>query len=166
MNSKTLQNLKYFVNKVCSIVTTSMNRSFDEQISREHFVIRVQDVSVDGVWGYHPHNEELISFFQWNHIISIHQEVELNPSDPEHAEMIREYEERTGEKVKSDLGEQKNKKSLENKTDLLPVIHDNIATSEVEDLEPGEATFVDIRNLELLADKCKQSFDIKEKLNV
>ena len=95
MNTKTIQNLQYFVGKVCSIVSTSMNRSFDETISREHFVIRVQTLNSDGVWGTHPYNNELVSFFALPHIISIHQEVELDLNNPEHQGMIKEYEEKT-----------------------------------------------------------------------
>lgn len=129
--------MQNFKDKVCSIISTSMNRSFDEQISREHFVVHVQDISVDGVWGTHPYNEDLLSFFAMDHIISIHQEIELDPEDPEHAKMINEYEERTGEKAKPDIkGEPKETPS-----------------------EEGVATFVDIDSLEALAENTKRTMD-------
>ena len=35
MSPKTIQQLQYYVGKVCSIVTTSMNRAFDEWIPKD-----------------------------------------------------------------------------------------------------------------------------------
>lgn len=130
-----------------------MNRAFDEQISREHFVVRVKSVNSDGIWGVHPYNNELISFFALQHIISIHQEVELNPDNPEHAALIKEYEEKTGKKIKSDLVQPKKPEASLNVLQEIPVDH--------EELKPGEATFVDIRNLELLAEQSKRSFEVQ-----
>jgi len=141
MNGRTLERMKHFVGRVCSIVSTSMNRSFDEQIAREHFVVRVQEVTPDGIWGCHPYNDEMISFFAMLHIISIHQEIELDPSNPEHAEMIREYEEKSGKKASSDLhGSPKEKPSVPQE-------------------QEGGMTFVDIEHLERLADSSRKAFD-------
>lgn len=69
----------------------------------EHFVVRVQEINSDGVWGHHPHSG-MLSFFAMPHIILIAQEIELNPENPEHAQILQEYEQRTGKKVESDLG--------------------------------------------------------------
>lgn len=159
MTSKTIQQLQYYVGKVCSIVTSSMNRSFSEQISREHFVIRVQSINSDGVWGTHPYNDELISFFAISHIISIHQEVELDPNNPDHAAMIKEYEEKTGQKVESDLKMGKIKPAQ--KEELLPVI-DSKSTIADQNEESGDATFVDITSLENLAAQSKRTFDAQD----
>jgi len=141
MNGRTLEKMKYFVGRVCSIVSTSMNRAFDEQIAREHFVVRVQEIGPDGIWGSHPYNDEMISFFAMNHIISIHQEIELDPDNPEHAEMIREYEEKAGKKASSDLhGTPKTKPSVPEETE-------------------GGMAFVDIEHLERLADSTRKAFE-------
>ena len=88
MNSKTIQKLQYFVDKVCTIMTTSINRSFDENLSREHFVIRIESICSDGIWGIHPYNTSLISFFKLDQVISIHEEVELDPENAQHSEEI------------------------------------------------------------------------------
>jgi hypothetical protein len=136
-----------------------MNRSFSEQISREHFVIRVQSINSDGVWGTHPYNDELISFFAISHIISIHQEVELDPNNPEHAAMIKEYEEKTGKKVESDL--KMGKIHSAQKEDLLPVIDAESNTLEQNE-ENGDATFVNITSLENLAAQSKRTFDAQD----
>ena len=141
MNGKTLAKMKYFEGRVCSVVTTSMNRSFDEKISREHFVVRVEDVSPDGVWGTHPYNHEMVSFFSMPHIISIHEEIELNPENPEHAKLIQEYEERNKVKAKPDIiGEPREKPPEPSGSE-------------------GGMTFVDLDQLEELAEGTKRNFD-------
>lgn len=166
MRPKTLEQLKYFEGKVCSIVTSSMNRSFDERISREHFVVRVREVNIDGIWGTHPYNDDMVSFFSTAHIISIHQEVELDPTNPEHAEMIKDYEKKTGQKIKPDVGKLPEKKAEKPKsTDLLPVVETASPAFTVdEDQNTGDATFVDIASLERLAESTKRTFDAYDML--
>lgn len=154
MNANTLKHMQYFVGKVCSIISSSMNRAFNEQISREHFVVRVAEVTADGIWGTHPYNQEMISFFALPHIISIHQEVELDPSNPEHAEMIKEYEKKTGKKAKSDLT-----KAAPKKAEALPIIEESPAFEVGNSSNAGDSTFVDITSLEKLAEQTKRSFD-------
>tara|TARA_Y100000034_G_C6685917_1_gene301762 strand:- start:169 stop:636 length:468 start_codon:yes stop_codon:yes gene_type:complete len=154
MNGRTLEKMvQRFGGKVCSIVTSSMNRSFDEQISREHFVIRVEDIGADGIWGTHPYNQDVVSFFSMNHIISIHEEFELDPNNPEHAQMIKEYEEKTGEKLTGDI---------ESKSTDLPIIDAPKETPPSDD--EGGLTFVDIRSLEKLAEHSKKQFAAKDLL--
>lgn len=163
MTSKTIQNLQYFMGKVCSIISTSMNRSFDESISREHFVVRVQSVTQDGIWGTHPYNEDLLSFFAIQHIISIHQEIELDPLNPEHEEIIKNYENKTGKKLEGDLKNKENEKTNKNKE--LPIIQEPTIASNESLEQEGDATFVDIRNLEMLAEKSRRTFQADELLN-
>jgi hypothetical protein len=136
-----------------------MNRSFDERISREHFVVRVREVNIDGIWGTHPYNDDMVSFFSTAHIISIHQEVELDPSNPEHAEMIADYEKKTGQKVKPDVGKIPEKKADKKSAELMPIIETSPVSKVDEDLSTGDATFVDIASLERLAESTKRSFD-------
>ena len=160
MNANTIKNMQQnYLGKVCSIISTSMNRSFDERISREHFVVRVGEITVDGIWGTHPYNEEMVSFYAMDHIISIHQEVELDPSNPEHLEMIKEYEKKTGQKLKPDVG--KVYKQKEN-SELLPIL-DSAPIPEVQEVTEGDATFIDIENLERLAENSRRAFDAYEK---
>lgn len=155
MNATTLKNMQYFVGKVCSIVTSSMNRSFEESVSREHFVVRVEEINMDGIWGTYPYNEEMVSFFAMQHIISIHQEAELNPDNPEHAKMISEYEKKTGKKVLGDLAP----KVVETKAEMLPVLKES---PEPEVSDTGDATFVDITKLEKLAEFTRKTMAAHE----
>lgn len=76
-----------------------------------------------------------------NHVISIHEEIELNPDNPEHAKLIKDFEERTGQKASPDIqGEPKEKPS---------------GSEEPE----GGMTFVDIDNLEQLAESTRRNYE-------
>lgn len=152
MNSKTLQHMQYFVGKVCSIVTSSMNRSFDEKTAREHFAIRVGEITVDGIWGTHPYNEEMVSFFSLTHVISIHQEVELDQNNPEHMEMIKEYESKTGKTIKGDL---KTPSKPKKATAVLPILDQS---PPMMDNSNGDSAFIDIESLDRLAENTKRAF--------
>lgn len=135
MNSKTIQNLQYFVGKVCSVFTSPVNRSFDELHAREHFVARIQEINADGIWGTHPHSG-MMSFFAMPHVMLLAEEIELDPSNPEHAQMLQEFEQRTGKRVVSD-----------------------VAPSPKQTAPPEEVPFVDIANLEKLALDTKRQYD-------
>lgn len=147
MNSKTLQTLQHFVGKVCSIFVPATNRNFTELLAREHFVVRVQEITVDGIWGTHPANN-LVSFFAMPHIMSIIEEAELDPNNPEHAQMIKEFEQRSGQKLESDI---------------KPISPQIMEASKQK--APQEVPFVDIRNLEVVAqqaqDAVKQQAEIQ-----
>jgi hypothetical protein len=140
-----------------------MNRSFDEKLSREHFVVRVGEINVDGVWGVHPYNADMVSFYSMSHIISIHEEVELDPSNPEHAEMIKEYEKKTGQKIEPDLGKLPKTKVTNN---VLPVLDKAPMPKIDESSDTGDSTFVDIANLEKLAENTRRSFDSYDNFNL
>lgn len=159
MKPRTLEHLQYFIGKVCSIVTTSMNRSFDEKVSREHFVVLIQEIDSEGIWGTHPYNSDLVSYFNVEHVISIHQEEVIDPENPEHIKMIKEFEEKTGKKVNGDL---KNSPQIEvapkvEKKDLLNILQQKPPV--LSDPSTGDATFVDIENLERLAENTRRAFD-------
>ena len=144
MLGKTLERLQKLVGRVCSIVSVAMNRSFSEDIAREHFVIRIQEINSDGIWGHHPYNPDLVSFFAFPHVVSIHEEVELDPSNPAHRKMIEEYEERTGKSAQSDLRGAPKPEELK--------------TEPSQDVQEG-SVFVDIEGLERLAAQTKKTFD-------
>lgn len=167
MNANTLKQMQHFKGKVCTIITTSMNRSFTEAINREHFSVRVQEITMDGIWCTHPYNDEAVSFFALPHIISIHEEWELDPNNPEHAAMIAEYERKTGQKIQSDIAPPpapQAKKKDEKKGELLPVLEESPAFEVEETPDAGDATFVDIASLERLAEQTRRTFEAYEML--
>ncbi len=158
MTPKTIEHLHHqFVSKVCSIVCVAMNRAFTEEISREHFVIRVSAITADGIWGTHPLNEALASFFFIDQVISIHEEIELDPEKPEHAKAIADFENKTGQKLEGDIKGQPKKT-----VDLsLPVL----AESPVEtNASTGDSIFVDIKTIEGMVERTKRTYDIIEVL--
>lgn len=167
MNSKTLQKLEYFKDKICSIFTHSIPREFDELRSREHFVLRISDITPDGIWGSHPYNHTR-SFFFADHIQFIQEEIELDPSNPDHFQMIKDYEEKTGEKIKSDLGdvEVDTKPQMElpvidsqDKKIELPVVDSQEALKDEPLENDGDSIFIDIRAVERIADESKKRWD-------
>jgi hypothetical protein len=103
MIPKTISKMQHFVGKVCTIVTTSMNRDFDEKISREHFVVLVEEVTIDGIWGTHPDNSDLINFYRMDHIISVHTEEVFDPENPEHQKILEDAKKLIGKKPLADL---------------------------------------------------------------
>jgi len=92
MNSKTIQSLQYFIGKVCSVFTVSSNRnSLSEEHAREYFVARITSVDTDGIWGTHP-SSHMASFFPLSYVVSIVEEMELDPKNPKHLALIEKME--------------------------------------------------------------------------
>lgn len=103
MNLSTLSKIKQtFEGRVCTIFTSSLNKTLSDRAWREHFVCRVLEINQDGLFGQHPYTGQ--HQFYWHEgILSIQEETELDPANPEHAKMIREYENDTGIKLTSDV---------------------------------------------------------------
>lgn len=135
-----------------------MNRPFSEEIARDHFVVKIELINQDGIWGTHPYSKELVSFFRMEHIISIHREIEIDPANPKHATMLADIEQKTGQKVEGDL--RRIEKPTENTGPMLPVLEEAPAPMEVE--QSGDASFVDIGVLERLAEFSKRTFDVQD----
>ena len=163
MKPKTIEHMQYFVGKVCTIITTQINRQFDERIARDHYAIRVGEITVDGIWGVHPEHD-IVSFFPMDHIVSIHEEMELNMNNPDHRKIVDEYEKKFGKKpdIKfDDTG----------KEQLLPIVQPKkgppVPTYEESDTDGEEkVTFVDIQAISHLAKHTKRTFDAQKVLGV
>lgn len=157
MNAKTLQLMRErFNNKVCTIFTKPINRTFTDATWREHFAIRVLDVGPDGVWGQHPYNGTM-SFFRLEEIVFIQEEIELDPNNPDHVKMIREYEKQSGKKILSDVSPHLAPTLPEPPANPLAVIE---APVKEEEPEGVDATFVNIDVLEKLAAGTKRTNDL------
>jgi hypothetical protein len=89
MKPKTVEKLRYFEDKVCTIFIPVVNRQFDEETARRHFIIRVKEVDVDGVWGTNL-TTGTVCFFAMDVIQSIQEELELNPKDPQDMALIEQ----------------------------------------------------------------------------
>ena len=163
MQSTTIKHMEHFIGKICTIITPAINRNFDDVISREHFAVRVLEVTRDGVWGMNPNGSNTASFFNMNYIVSIHEEIALDPDNPEHKELIEEYEKKTGQKLESDIRNIFEVVASEvNKPNPLPVV-DQKETPEpaYPDSDDDKATFVDIKSLAKLAKETRRAFDMR-----
>jgi len=99
MIRETYDHVTYFVDKVCTIVTSPINRSFTEEIMRQHFVVVVRHITVDGIIAQHI-SEPLLSYFPWNSVVLIQEEKVL--SEAEHQKNV-ETKEKTPEPIDSSV---------------------------------------------------------------
>ena len=143
LKPRTLEKLQYFVGKVCSVFTAPLCRNFDELRAREHFVVRVEDIDTDGLWGTHPYNGT-VSYFPQEAIRLITEEIVLDPNNPEHAKMMKEYQEKTGKPIMSDVSPH-----------LAPSLQTEPVPVEPTIETPEEPAFVDINAMSMMARKAK-----------
>lgn len=88
-----LSNLNYFVGKAVTILTTPINRDFDERQKCDYFVGMVVSVDSMGVMTQHPLTG-CRNYYFYSQICSISEEQTLDPNDPDDAAAIKEIEER------------------------------------------------------------------------
>lgn len=80
-------NLNYYVDKPCTILTNSLNRSFikngafDEMQFSEYFTGFVKEVDSYGIWMQHPATGSM-SYFLLNNIVGIIEEQVKSADDP------------------------------------------------------------------------------------
>ncbi len=152
ITAKTVERLQYFKGKVCTILTSPINREFNETFAREHFVVQVQEIGRECIWGTHPYNGT-VAFFPMQSVISIQEEIVLDPvNNPEHKKMIEEYEKKSGKKVVSDVSPH-----------LAPTTDTPPPAVKEETPPQQEAAFVDLRRLTQLAKQSKEGFDNKKR---
>lgn len=167
MNSKTLAKLKEtFEGKVCTVFTAPVCRTFTDRLWREHYAVRVNEINGDGLWGEHPYSKTK-SFFFAEQIVFIQEEVELDPKNPLHAKMIKDYEDQTGEKIFSDVSPHL-APSIDHAVDLEEVVEEPdmipaMAKEKAPQIEEPEqeSVFVDIDLLDQLAKATKQQEAVK-----
>lgn len=166
MNAKTLMRLKAtFENKVCTVFTKPVCRTFTDRLWREHYAVRVKEITTDGLWGEHPYSKTT-SFFFAEQIVFIQEEIELDPNNPMHAKMIKDYEDQTGEKILSDVSPHL-APSIDYKVDIDDVVEDpDMLPVMVKEKAPveepeDESVFVDIASLDELAKFTRQQSMMK-----
>jgi hypothetical protein len=88
-----LKNLKYFVGKAVTVITTAINRDFDERQKCDYFLGVVESVDELGIMTLHPITG-CKNFYFYNQICAISEEQVLHPEKPEDAKLIAELEEK------------------------------------------------------------------------
>lgn len=90
MKTTTLKKMQDFVGKVCSILTTSVAKSnFTDIQFSDFFVVIVEEVSEDGIFGKHAMTG-CLSFYAWNHVVGIFQEQVIDQEDPQYENILSE----------------------------------------------------------------------------
>jgi hypothetical protein len=88
-----LKNLKYFVGKAVTIITTAINRDFDERQKCDYFLGVVESVDELGILTLHPITG-CKNYYFYSQICAISEEQVLYPEKPEDAKLIAELEEK------------------------------------------------------------------------
>ena len=92
------QDLQYFVGKLCTVFTAPMNRNFQAESPNtypeavyKYFMGVVESVGQTGLLLTQATNG-LKTYFFINNIVAIAEEEVLDPDNPEHAEIIRQFD--------------------------------------------------------------------------
>jgi hypothetical protein len=92
-------NINYFIGKVCTIITTPINRDYKQENPNtypeqlyNYFLGRVLEIDKDGgVWLEQVMTpEKSKSYFYGRQVIGIAEEQVLNPQHPDHAKIIEQ----------------------------------------------------------------------------
>lgn len=150
---------QHFKEKVCTIITYNINRNFTEEILRDHYVVFVEEINEDGVFGYHPYYNTR-SYYPLSSIISIHEEIVVSKKEAEKLEEI------AGKKMPSDVrfpGELP-KATPENSTsfaNLEEIVEVAKITKEKERVTENNsfATLLNIENLTKEAQQAKNNYN-------
>lgn len=142
VSSKTVETLRAnFENKVCTVFTHPTCRTFSERIWREYYAVRILKIDKEAIYAEHPYTK-VKSFFFLEDVISLQEEVEIDPNNPEHRKLIDEYQKQTGKKIVSDV-------SPHLAPDVPLESEDQIEQLDQDD-NGDEAVFVDIEALDEL----------------
>lgn len=153
---------KYFKDKICTIITHSINRNFKEETLRDHYVIFVEEINEDGVFGHHPYYNNR-SYYPLESIISIHQEIMVSKQEAEKLEKM------AGKKMPSDMklpGEMP-KPTPENSTSfasLEEIVEVAKITKEKERVAKN-SPFATLLNINNLVEEAKQIKNDYNKIN-
>ena len=118
-----VDDLQYFVGKVCTIITPNINWKFDERQSADYFSGIVERITSLGIWTIHPITQNK-NFYFITQITAIIEEQFITPDDPNYDAVVGQYK--------------------EDKKPKQPVMQTPV-------VKPPESPFMDIDELEKLA---------------
>jgi hypothetical protein len=96
------ENLKYFINKVCTVTTLAINFKFQYEQMVDYFTGKIDSIDDDGILMTH-HITNCKNYIFLSHVVSIAEEQVLYKDNPNHAKIIDDYEKEkplTAEKLK------------------------------------------------------------------
>lgn len=86
-----MSNLKYFVGKVCTVTTVGINFKFQYEQMLDYFSGKIESIDNDGIVMIH-NTTKCSNYIFLKYVVSIAEEQVLYEDNPEHAELIKEYE--------------------------------------------------------------------------
>ncbi len=87
-----VEDLQYFVGKVCTVITPNINWKFDERQSADYFSGIVEKITPMGILTIHPVTQAK-NFYLLSHVTSIHEEQYITKDDPHYDAVVKQYEE-------------------------------------------------------------------------
>jgi hypothetical protein len=93
-----IKHLKYFIGKAVTVITTAINRDFDERQKCDYFLGVVESVDELGIMTLHPITG-CKNYYFYSQICAISEEQVLHPEKPEDAELIAELKERQNKPI-------------------------------------------------------------------
>ena len=118
-----VEDLQYFVGKVCTVITPNINWKFDERQLADYFTGIIEKVSSSGIWMIHPITRNK-NFYFASQVTAIIEEQFITPDDPSYDKVVEQYK--------------------DNKKPKQPVVQKPV-------VKPPESPFMDIDELEKLA---------------
>jgi hypothetical protein len=85
-----VEELQYFVGKVCTIITPNINWAFDKQQTADYFSGIVEKITPQGVWTIHVITK-LKNFYPLHNIMAIIEEQYVSADDPNYEAIMTEY---------------------------------------------------------------------------
>jgi len=92
-----LEKFRYFIGKPITVFTVHIGRKFTENQFNDYFTGICQSVHIDGIETLHPITG-CKNFFFFSNIVGICEEQQLDPDNPEHQEIISEFNNNKSEK--------------------------------------------------------------------
>lgn len=122
MNLDAIKSLNYFLNKPITIITHTINRSFNETQNIDYFTGICEKITIDHIITRHPITG-CKNLFMLGSIIGIFEEQQLDPNNPEHKMLIDEIKENkqanSNESLQVNLKNEKNELDIESLNKLL-----------------------------------------------
>lgn len=78
LSNQQIQSWQYFVGKVCTIITSPINRNFSEKILLDYFLGRIKKFDEMGIW-YEHLNSKKMNFVFYSYVVTVAEETEIKP---------------------------------------------------------------------------------------
>jgi hypothetical protein len=77
-----MHSLKYFIGKICTILTQPIGIQFTNAVEHsQYYTGTVEQIDDEGIWVRHPLTKAM-SFYNWTSIMGIVEEQYVEPNDP------------------------------------------------------------------------------------